>query len=939
MPYSHRRNPHILCMAIVAALFGPDLAVAASGQVLADDTTVMLAPDDYSTAAANEHALWATHGGQILKTDPAPTVNVLTTGTRARAAFAETGSTIILRGVNVTTQGANAVALEARHAGSRIEFTGGAVTTQSLNSVAAQDGGLVQLNRATVSGWLTADDAGRIEANDTTVKAGSVVATETGSTVALTRSTISEGGLLAYDGGVIEVVDSTINATRSIEEGQGAVNVEGSGRVRITGSKINVTGNDDGLSAGVAVFNGGDAQIRSSQIAVSLATGEGAAVILDGNRSENRTSSATFVGTSIELTGRGSTAGVYINDSDLTLDGGSLKTTGTEAVLVLYRPENEPATRATLNFRNGASVTGGNGRLLSVGSERSATTVSLDSGATALGDIRFSTDPLIARGDTNGDGVLTRNVAVDLRGGAHWQGASDAVSALTVAGGSRWTVTGDSTVSRLSVDNGTVAFAQPSGGRFSTLTVAGDYTGNNGTLALNTALGGDNSATDRLVVTGATSGATTLTVANAGGAGEATSAGIRVVQVDGASSGSFSLGGRAVAGAYEYLLHKGSAGAAADGHWYLRSQALPTEPGPNPPGPNPPGPNPPGPNPPGPNPPGPNPPGPNPPGPNPPGPNPPGPNPPNPEPIFRAETGAYLANQAAALAMFRHSLHDRGGNLGADGDGRRGWSRVVRSQIDGRAGYDQLDTASDSSLLQIGTELGSWNEGRLRVGVMGGAGRAQSRVASSVVGYRAKGKIDGHGVGAYVTWLPSDDAPGLYLDGSVQYASFDHSVVGDGLAEERYRSKNWTASLEAGRAFALSRGEVEVYLEPQAQLVYTDYSSSDHREANGTVVASRDGGGLGGRVGLRLYGHASAPSANRVAPFVAVNWWHDGDRNAIAFDQRRVELRLPRDRYELLAGAQLRLGEAWSAWGQIAYRSGDHDYRDIGGQIGLGYRW
>ncbi|MDG4879059.1 autotransporter-associated beta strand repeat-containing protein, partial [Mesorhizobium sp. WSM4935] len=50
-----------------------------------------------------------------------------------------------------------------------------------------------------------------------------------------------------------------------------------------------------------------------------------------------------------------------------------------------------------------------------------------------------------------------------------------------------------------------------------TLTVAGNYTGNGGTLEIETVLGGDSSATDRLVVTGNTSGTTTLKVANLGG--------------------------------------------------------------------------------------------------------------------------------------------------------------------------------------------------------------------------------------------------------------------------------------------------------------------------------------------------------------------------------------------------------------------------------------
>ena len=52
-----------------------------------------------------------------------------------------------------------------------------------------------------------------------------------------------------------------------------------------------------------------------------------------------------------------------------------------------------------------------------------------------------------------------------------------------------------------------------------TLTINGDYTGNNGLLALRTVLGDDLSPTDKLVVKGDTHGTTRVSVSNAGGSG------------------------------------------------------------------------------------------------------------------------------------------------------------------------------------------------------------------------------------------------------------------------------------------------------------------------------------------------------------------------------------------------------------------------------------
>ncbi|WP_160168914.1 autotransporter outer membrane beta-barrel domain-containing protein [Bradyrhizobium sp. Ai1a-2] len=120
------------------------------------------------------------------------------------------------------------------------------------------------------------------------------------------------------------------------------------------------------------------------------------------------------------------------------------------------------------------------------------------------------------------------------------------------------------------------------GNSIGTLTVAGNYTGNGGALELETVLGGDASATDRLVVTGNTAGSTTVRVLNRGGAGAQTANGIKVIDVAGASNGIFALQGdyvlqgqqAMVAGAYAYTLQKNGVSTPTDGDWYLRSSLI-----------------------------------------------------------------------------------------------------------------------------------------------------------------------------------------------------------------------------------------------------------------------------------------------------------------------------------------------------------------------------
>ncbi|MDR6635495.1 outer membrane autotransporter protein [Phyllobacterium sp. 1468] len=129
------------------------------------------------------------------------------------------------------------------------------------------------------------------------------------------------------------------------------------------------------------------------------------------------------------------------------------------------------------------------------------------------------------------------------------------------------------------------------GNSIGTLTIDGNYTGNGGTLVIESELGGDASPTDRLVVTGATAGTTSVQVTNLGGTGGQTVGGIKIVDVGGASGGVFSLLGdyvisgqqAVVAGACGYTLNKNGVSTPGDGDWYLRSQLAPTKPPTTPP--------------------------------------------------------------------------------------------------------------------------------------------------------------------------------------------------------------------------------------------------------------------------------------------------------------------------------------------------------------------
>lgn len=170
-------------------------------------------------------------------------------------------------------------------------------------------------------------------------------------------------------------------------------------------------------------------------------------------------------------------------------------------------------------------------------------------------------DGTLTLGDSGtGTGTLSIDSASTVYGG----GANGRVSAFTAGAFANL------------VNSGRIDLTNGGGNASDTFTISGNYVGNGGQIFLDTVLGGDGSASDKLVIDGGTaSGSTGMNVVNAGGAGASTTAdGIMVVESvnGGTTAGSaFALNSRVAAGAYEYYLFKGGVSAGTQDNWYLRS--------------------------------------------------------------------------------------------------------------------------------------------------------------------------------------------------------------------------------------------------------------------------------------------------------------------------------------------------------------------------------
>ncbi|HAV2444408.1 TPA: autotransporter outer membrane beta-barrel domain-containing protein, partial [Escherichia coli] len=447
------------------------------------------------------------------------------------------------------------------------------------------------------------------------------------------------------------------------------------------------------------------------------------------------------------------------------------------------------------------------------------------------------------------------------------------------------------------------------------LTVGGNYTGNNGRLLINTVLGDDSSATDKLVIKGDASGQTRVAVTNAGGTGAQTLNGIELIHVDGnADSAEFVQAGRIAAGAYDYTLGRGQ--GSNSGNWYLTSGRNTPDPGSRP------------------------------------------------EPVpggydndLRPEAGSYTANMAAANTLFVTRLHERLGPvqytdvMTGETKNTSMWMRHEGGHNRWRDGTGQLKTQGNRYVVQLGGDIAQWGRGetdRWYLGVMAGYGNDHNNTDSVRTGYRSKGSVNGYSTGLYATWFANDETHnGAYLDTWAQYGWFDNHVKGDGLPGESWKSKGLTASLETGYTwkageFSGSHGSLnEWYVQPQAQVVWMGVKADEHRESNGTRVESTGDGNVRTRLGVKTWikGHNRMDDgkSREFRPFVEVNWLHNTREFGTRMNGVTVHQDGARNIGEVKAGVEGQINNRLNLWGNVGVQAGDRGYSDTSAMLGVKY--
>ncbi len=479
------------------------------------------------------------------------------------------------------------------------------------------------------------------------------------------------------------------------------------------------------------------------------------------------------------------------------------------------------------------------------------------------------------------------------------------------------------------INMGTITSGSSASTPGNTLYVDGNYTGNGGSLYLNTVLGDDDSATDKLVITGDASGTTDLYI-NGIGDGAQTTNGIEVVDVGGVStSDAFVLKNEVNASLYTYRLYWNE----SDNDWYLASKAqsddddsggddTPSDGGDDggdvtPPDDGGDGGN---------------------------------VTPPDDggdvAPQYRADIGAYMGNQWMARNLQMQTLYDREGSQYRNADGSV-WARFKAGKAESEAVSGNIDMDSNYSQFQLGGDILAWGNGQqsFTVGVMasyinadtdstGNRGADGSQFTSS-------GNVDGYNLGVYATWFADAQThSGAYVDSWYQYGFYNNSVESGDAGSESYDSTANAVSLETGYRYdiALSNGNT-VSLTPQAQVVWQNYSADSVKDNYGTRIDGQDGDSWTTRLGLRVDGKLYKGSRTVIQPFAEANWLHTSDDVSVSFDDATVKQDLPANRAELKVGLQADIDKQWSVRAQVAGQTGSNDFGDLNGSLNLRYNW
>jgi fibronectin-binding autotransporter adhesin len=826
--------------------------------------------------------------------------------------------------LNAMVSGALGTGAVAVNGGGGLVFRGTADAGNLSIAMAARDGvingGYVQFKDKASAGsatLVTATDANVTFADNSTA-GNAVIENRGGGTTVWNNATAGKAQITNFAGGHTDLLDNG-------SAGQATL-------VNETGGLVDIYDTATAGQATVVNKAGGTVRIRGlTADGTSIGSLSGAGRVLLGTK-------ALTVGglnTSTEVSGVISDIGgsiVKVGTGALTLSGANTYTGGTALHEGRLNVGHSQALGTgalsmdddtTLGFSadgvvlaNAVKLTGQNDPVIDTG----AYSATLAGAITGGGFITKQ-----GTGTLTLSGANTYTGATNVAQGTLKAGAANtfsAASAHSVASGATLDLAGfNQTVASLA-NSGTVSLVGTTAG--TTLTVNGNYVGNNGVLKLGTALSGTGPS-DRLVVNGGTaSGKTSVQVTNLGGLGALTAGnGVEVVTAQGGATttaqttkDAFSLaGGHVDAGAYEYRLYAADASGAGE-NWFLRSSipavASPTTPG----------------------------------------------TPAVPVVTYRPEASLFASLPSQLRQGNLAMLGDLRKRVGDDdvkgaattptssptGSDRRAWARVLSTDIDIQQGGAVSPTSKGRLTgFQAGTDLlatPNWRAG-LYVGQLDGDARVTG-FASGIQGLGVgRNDLRSQYVGIYGTYTADS---GFYADAVVQSGRHRYTVeplVSPGIGG---KGNSLLGSIEVGQPFAL--GGSGWSIEPQLQLIHQHMDFGNSVIA-GAVVQPQADGGWTARAGVRVKGQLDT-GVGTLQPYGRFNVYKTSSGADIARfvnGATTTDIAAPTGgtSTELAGGFTLALSPSTSLYGELGklWASGGNAKvkSSINGSLGVRVKW
>ena len=714
-------------------------------------------------------------------------------------------------------------------------------------------------NVSVAGGFATTEANG----NSVTISGGTFNGSVFGG-IAISKGGVAEDNTVAINGGEIngDVYGSYIHSGTSVS---GAVTISGdaviNGHVYAAGIQnpagahlsgtMTITGTADLSNAAIHGYTGNEQASASRDFRLDITGYNGTVGTIDTFNQIHVSSSSLKAGTingdmyngsswtgqtSITVDGSSVVAGKIVNFASLTLNDSSLeadkisgwdhpvyvdgfetyKIDATNTNIKIYDTLTEYDTlNITNSIKNNVSINKIHGNDDSTTNIKSGTVEIYDSIHVTGGEFRVNdTDAessfvtrmggdIIAKDSSLGGAAVSvsfNTASSFFNGHTELQGTDSSID-LAFTGGAAWNMTGNSTLSSLTLDgDATVDLTTGRQGKtdaFRTLTLD-TLDGDGGTFVVDTNINND---TDRIVINGEASGDHKLDVKASGGEPSQAAMNNFIVRQNGGTA-SFSLanpGGKVDAGLYLYELASrdlGSSGNPDGREWYLQRSA-------------------------------------------------------GGEKSPTGETVLGLSGMASAYAMYMGQLSDLRERLGEirHGNGTDGlWVRgfTEENRLSGLAGIDFSQNFYGTSFgydrLVEQNENNKW-----LFGVRGQLTKADQRIDGL---HDGSGDSRSYGLAAYATWQHGD---GWYADTVLSWDWYDQNLKTRMLDGTRvhgsYNTYGGGISQEFGRMFRFDDG---FFVEPQLQLSWYWMKGTDFTTSNGMSVDQDDMYALTGRAGLVL---------------------------------------------------------------------------------------